>query len=89
MADISKKGTPISESDESMAITAKDMVSVQVFHTLSPKKLGNCYALCYKKGNPLITIGPNCDSLSRASIFLCDGNSINNIIPISMVRNVA
>jgi hypothetical protein len=89
MADISKKGSPISDSDESMAMTAKDMVSVQVFHTLSPKKLGSCLAMCYRNGNPLVTIGPNCNLLSRASIFLCSGNSIDNIIPVSGVHNVA
>ena len=64
MAEANKKESPYTEADEHMAITGKENVSVQLFRTLSPKKLGNCYALCYKKGNPLVTIGPNC-SLSK------------------------
>ncbi len=49
------------DGDERISINATPVVAPQTFATTTPKKLGNCYALCYKGCTPLITIGPNCN----------------------------
>jgi hypothetical protein len=61
--DNSDKQKVNTDREETVSINSKQNIVLHTFITTSPKKLGNCYALCYKNGNPLVTIGPNCNDL--------------------------
>ena len=74
---------------QSIADKTSNISIAQTNTPLTPNRIGNCYALCYKRNNPLITIGPNCNWFSRAIVLLRNGNCAATHLSIYGKYNVA
>lgn len=62
-----------------------------IVHNKRPRKVGNCFALWYRNGDPLITIGPHCNIISRASFLRfccrCD-NTLYHIFAVCGIQRM-
>ena len=77
-------------ASEQQSLNQFDSIFIDdIVHNERPRKVGNCFALWYRNGDPLITIGPHCNRISRASFlhicYRCD-NTLYNIFAICGIK---